>query len=231
MTASDASLTSGVQTRSGRRTAWDDWLFAVFGPAWSLLQEDASTPAGVLALVNRACEHYRLPLLRKRAPKEPADTGQPDVSHLGISSLADLPLPQIHPSDWKLLPNTVQLEFVVEINLLADACNAGASFRDSRCASILGETMKELSRVVLQGWMSRMCMLPRVAWRPRRHSTLADAIANMCMAVQHDVTYTDGGFMTMELETGMLHQWHIDGGSRDALHAVSACTLVLSQKT
>ena len=51
-----------VQARSGRRTAWDDWLSSVYGSTWDeVLRKDATSPAGLRKLIHQACVYFELP--------------------------------------------------------------------------------------------------------------------------------------------------------------------------
>ena len=95
-----------VQARSGRRTAWDDWLVLVFGFSWRVvLQTDAGCPSGVNKLIDKACVSFGLPCL-------PSSADGQFVHHHDVSpipsppaSITDLVLPGVHHLDDKMLPH------------------------------------------------------------------------------------------------------------------------------
>lgn len=91
-----------VQARSGRRTAWDDWLSNIFGPARLItLERKGSCPTGLNKLVDQTCSFFDLPCLPTmktcRQPRMLHEYQSPAFSLQ--SNIADLPLREIHHLD------------------------------------------------------------------------------------------------------------------------------------
>ena len=80
-------------------------------------------------------------------------------------------------------------------------------------------------RLVLLGYIPRLCMLPLVIWRRREYNTLADALAKRSMDTQSNLEFSCEDMGSFELVEGTVLQFHSDGGSRERTHAAAACTL------
>ena len=95
--------------------------------------------------------------------------------------LDSLEMPVIHLQDCKILSDTVQVEFVVDNQLIADVCNGLAEPKQTNFTTGCDEIVRQIENVLLAGWIPRMCVLPLVTWRKRSYTSLADALANAAM--------------------------------------------------
>ena len=220
---------NNLQARPGRRVAWDDWLFNIFGPSWQeKVRKEVQTRSGMKQLVNDTCKRFGLPEIPPKLGLHTCDADHvPEpMGFSEHSPINSLPLPKLHSRDNNFLSDVVQVEFVVDNRLLADVCEGKASGE----ARFYADMLARIERLMLQGCIPPMFVLPLVSWRPRAYNTLADKVANLTMDLQKDLKFVSPLLRALRPEKGVLLQWHSDGGARENGLSAAACTLTLLRK-
>ena len=129
----------------------------------------------------------------------------------------------VHHLDDKMLPNCLQLEFVVDNKLLAETCD-GTSFP---VLPTFIDIYHALELIMCNSWVPRMSVLPLVTWRKRDFNTLADGLAKLAMDEKCDLQFMPRYLPELIVNKGSVLQWHSDGGARGTDRAAAACTLTL----
>ena len=166
---------------------------------------------------------WGLPGMPLRATDLSADVPPPmkqprQGQHLTSDTLLEhIELPSVVPEDSQWLSTQRQFEFVTDNENLAKLLT-GQAVPDAPHDTEIEACIEIIRSFLDLGWCPRQCVCEPVVWRPRKHNTLADAIANHCMDEGANYLKWNSSLLTRLKETSCCLQIHSDGGARRSSH-------------
>ena len=211
--------------KGAQRTAWDDVLALVFGPAWRSFRDQHSSLTEWMKhctmFIDKVCGEWGLPLLCKPGSKV---RGVP--IHCRIPAAIDIhPHLEPHDLDKQWQSDLGRLWIQVDCKALADLC-AGRSFlsapqyrplfiRICRCLQFLHNF----------GQRPVHDRQDLIIWSPREFNTVADHAVNAALDSQSTWTRCDNDLLADALIDGRSLRLCLDGGRRSESQAAVGLAL------
>ena len=175
----DPSNQSGWRhSKSGPQSHWEQVLAKVHGESWwdAPLADPSAWRSARHDFVRRVCEMFGMQ--RQSAAQKP----------VAFVPKCTLTLPQWLPGDMAWGRASMSFEFRVDNAVVANWMTGAASvtvecFRDR--VAVAAEVLQEL--IFKGGWCTRWPHADWVKWVPRELNVIADALANRCLDLGHNI--------------------------------------------